>query len=59
MVLTSINLSLADLERDGADPYDLEPLNAASPDFARSHRKALDSKQPCTDWSTNGHSVRY
>jgi hypothetical protein len=36
MVLTSMDLSIPDLERAGADPYDLEPLKAASPDFARS-----------------------
>jgi hypothetical protein len=35
MVLTSMDLSLADLKRAGADPYDLEPLAAVSPDFAR------------------------
>jgi hypothetical protein len=36
IILTSIDLSLTDLERAGADPYNLEPLKAASPDFARS-----------------------
>jgi hypothetical protein len=35
-VLTSMDLSFADPERARADPYDLEPLKAASPDFARS-----------------------
>ena len=29
MVLTSMDLSIADLERAGADSYDLEPLKAA------------------------------
>ena len=35
MVLTDMQLSLADLKAAGADPYDLEPLEAASPDFRR------------------------
>jgi hypothetical protein len=35
MVLTSMDLSLADLKRADADPYVLEPLAAASPDFVR------------------------
>jgi hypothetical protein len=38
MVLTDMDLSLADLKAAGADPYDLEPLEAASPDFRRAPR---------------------
>jgi hypothetical protein len=34
MVLTCMDLSPAELKRAGADPYDLEPLAAASPNFA-------------------------
>ena len=38
MVLTDMDLSLDDLKAAGADPYDLEPLEAASPDFRRQRR---------------------
>jgi hypothetical protein len=44
MVLSSMDLSLVDLKRAGADPYDLEPLAAASPDFARKPRLIINQR---------------